>query len=159
MMDMMLRYSLLAVISMYLVLIFYLMKQNRFSFRYGMLWLFSGFVMLVFTLFPELLMSLTRFLGIKVASNGLFAICIFLIIMMLVYMTVIVTDIMLRIKKLAQKSAIMEKRLRELEKLEHALDLKKQERKNEELDVAVDSENKKRVQGVKTRRVKIKKEG
>lgn len=71
--------------------------------------------MLVMTVFPNLMIRFTKFLEIEVASNGLFAISIFLVIMMLVFLTSVATELTERIKKMAQKTAIIEKRLRDLE--------------------------------------------
>ena len=71
--------------------------------------------MLIFAIFPDLLICFTGFLGIKVASNGIFAMSIFLMIVMLVFLTVVVTELTIRIRKMAQKTAIMEKRLRDME--------------------------------------------
>ena len=75
----------------------------------------SGLVMLVFILFPDILHTVTGIFGIELASNGIFAMCIFLVIMILVFLTVIVTDFANRIKKLAQRAVILEKRLGDLE--------------------------------------------
>lgn len=72
--------------------------------------------MLIVILFPGLLTHITRFLGIEVASNGLFVMCIFFIIILLVFLTSVVSELTGRINKLAQKDAIVEKRLRDLEK-------------------------------------------
>lgn len=117
-----LRFSLFVILA-YFLLILFLIKKKKFLLRYGILWLLSGVAMLVFILFPEVLNSITGIFGIKLASNGIFVMCIFFVIMILVFLTVIVTDFSYRIKKLAQKAAIVEKRLRDLEEE----DLKKEE--------------------------------
>lgn len=71
--------------------------------------------MLLVVLFPKILENITGIFGIELASNGLFAMCIFFIVLILIFLTVVVTDFANRIKKLVQQSAIMEKRLRDLE--------------------------------------------
>ena len=109
-----LRFAFFVILA-YFLLIVYLIKKKKFLLRYGILWLMSGLVMLVFILFPNILHTVTGIFGIELASNGLFAMCIFLVIMILVFLTVIVTDFANRIKKLAQRAAILEKRLGDLE--------------------------------------------
>ena len=109
-----LRFALFVILA-YFLLIVYLIKKKKFLLRYGILWLMSGLVMLVFILFPNILHTVTGIFGIELASNGIFAMCIFLVIMILVFLTVIVTDFANRIKKLAQRAAILEKRLGDLE--------------------------------------------
>lgn len=109
-----LRFAFFVILA-YFLLIVYLIKKKKFLLRYGILWLMSGLVMLVFILFPDILHTVTGIFGIELASNGIFAMCIFLVIMILVFLTVIVTDFANRIKKLAQRTAILEKRLGDLE--------------------------------------------
>ena len=109
-----LRFAFFVILA-YFLLIVYLIKKKKFLLRYGILWLMSGLVMLVFILFPNILHTVTGIFGIELASNGIFAMCIFLVIMILVFLTVIVTDFANRIKKLAQRAAILEKRLGALE--------------------------------------------
>lgn len=116
-MSEMLRYFLMTAIIGYFWLIIHLLRREKFLLRYGILWLISGLIMLVLCVFPDLLIDFTQHLGVQIASNGLFAMCIFLVIMMLVFLTAVVTELTSRIKKMAQKTAIMEKRIRDLEEV------------------------------------------
>ncbi len=116
-MSIMLRYFLMIAILGYFWLIIHLLRREKFLLRYGILWLISGLIMLVLCMFPNLLINFTQHLGVEIASNGLFAICIFLVIMMLVFLTAVMTELTSRIKKMAQKTAMIEKRLRDLEEI------------------------------------------
>lgn len=89
--------------------------SKKFLLKYSLLWIFSGFAMLLIIVFPELLELTAGFLGVKVASNGLFAMCILFIVMILMYLTVTVTDLTFKIKRLVQMIAVMEKKLRDAE--------------------------------------------
>lgn len=71
--------------------------------------------MLIIAVFPDLMNCFTNILGIQVASNGIFALSIFLVIVMLVFLTAVVTELTYRVKEMAQKTAIIEKRLRDME--------------------------------------------
>ncbi len=99
----------------YLLVIFYLLRKDRLKLRFSLLWLGSGLVMLVFALFPNLLISLAELSGFEVASNGLFAVCLFLLIMLQVYMTTIISDFSAKIKTLTQKLAIADQKINDLE--------------------------------------------
>ncbi len=99
-------FSLLLILIYFYILIHFL-KKKKIALKYCLLWLFSGFVMLVWVIFPRLLICLTNFLGIEIASNGLFGICLFLIIMLLVSITVIVSDLSNKNKRLIQEIAIL----------------------------------------------------
>lgn len=117
-MSVILRYFLIVAVLGYFWLIIHLLRREKFLLRYGILWLFSGLIMLILCVFPDLLINFTKYLGIEIASNGLFAMCIFLVIMMLVFLTAVMTELTSRIKKMAQKTAIIEKRLRDIEEIE-----------------------------------------
>lgn len=67
-----------AVLIMGLVL--ELVRRNRFREKYAALWLIIGAGALVLAGFPKLLDSVTRLLGIQVASNLLFGLCILLLL-------------------------------------------------------------------------------
>lgn len=131
-MSTILRYFLLLAIAGYFWMIIRLLRREKFLLKYGILWLVSGLVMLVLSVFPNLLMGFTKLLGVQVASNGLFAISIFLMIMMLVFLTSVVTELTVRIKEIAQKDAIVEKRLRDLEEIKKDDDRKGHSDRNNE---------------------------
>lgn len=116
-MSTMLRYFLILAITGYFWLIVHLLRREKFLLKYGILWLVSGLSMLVILVYPNLLIEFTQFLGVQIASNGLFALSIFLVIMMLVFLTSVVTELSDRIKEMAQKAAMVEKRLRDLEEI------------------------------------------
>lgn len=114
-MSSMLRGFFFGAVLLYFVLVIYLLRREKFLLKYGILWLFSGCIMLLFAVFPSLLIYITGFLGVQVASNGIFAISVFLIFVMLLFLTAVVTELTSRIREIAQKTAIMEKRLRDME--------------------------------------------
>ncbi len=100
---------------LYFVLIFTFLKKKTLSLKYTFLWLFAGIVMLIFTIFPMLFVNLIKLCGVTSIMNGLFAPCIFFIIIILMSLTSIVSKQTDRIRTLTQENAILEKRLRELE--------------------------------------------
>lgn len=112
---MMLQILGLVLVAAYFALILTLLKKRKFILTYSLLWLFAGVVMLVIAIFPQLLGIVAGFLGFEVASNGLFALCILLIIMILVSITAAITAFSGRIRRLVQTQALLEKRVRELE--------------------------------------------
>ena len=85
------------------------------SLKYSLLWLLAGLIMLLVVAFPNFIIWATGKMGIKVASNGIFAICILLEIVIMISMTAALSDFANRIKILTQNIAILEDRIRELE--------------------------------------------
>ena len=110
-----LRIALLLGIVLYFVILFLLLRKKTLSLRYSLLWLFSGVIMLIFTLFPQLLSAITLLLGIEVQSNALFAILFFCVLMILMSVTAIISRQNEYIKRLVQYTGMLEKRIRDLE--------------------------------------------
>ena len=115
-----LRIALLLGIVLYFVILFLLLRKKTLSLRYSLLWLFSGVIMLIFTLFPQLLSAITLLLGIEVQSNALFAILFFCVLMILMSVTAIISRQNEYIKRLVQYTGMLEKRISDLEKIENA---------------------------------------
>lgn len=101
----------------YFVILFYLLKHRRFTLKYSLTWLLSGVVMLVALLFPDLILSLTRFVGIETPVNLVFVLCGMVVLLILLSVTAIITKLNRQIHRLTQTQALLEKRLRELETL------------------------------------------
>lgn len=107
-------FALILIITYFLVIIKLLIKR-KFALKYSLLWLFSGGVMLIIALWPNILFWGTNILGIEVPSNGLFAISIFLVVVIMVSLTSVISEFAIKIKGMIQCMALMEKRIRILE--------------------------------------------
>ncbi len=110
-----LRLFLSVALIIYFFLIITFLKRKTLSLRYTLLWIFAGIMMEVLIVFPQLLKWVIHLVDIKSPMNGLFAISIFFILILLMSFTSIVSKQNDQIKRLAQNNALLEKRLRELE--------------------------------------------
>ena len=72
--------------------------------------------MLVVVIFPIIMEEITRILGIVDVTNALFALMLFFVLIILMSITGIVSKMNERNRKLIQECALLEKRVRELEK-------------------------------------------
>ena len=106
----------------YFILIFCFLKRKTLSLKYTLLWLIAGLVMLFFTIFPLTMIRAVKFIVVESAMNGLFALCIFFIIIILMSLTSIASKQSERIRTLTQQIAILEKRVREIEELNEKAD-------------------------------------
>ena len=111
-----LKTAILIAIAFYYVMLVTLLRKKKLALRYTLLWMLSGLVMLLVTIFPQILEGLTRLLGIQLLSNALFAILFFCVLMILISLSSIISKQNEYIKRLVQKTALLEKRLRELER-------------------------------------------
>ena len=111
-----LRIVLIIGLIVYFFAVYKLLKKKLLALKYSLLWLFIGLIMTILVVFPDLLMLLCGLLGIAEAMNGLFTFALGFILILLMAISVIVSKQSDRIKSLVQDNALMEKRIRELEK-------------------------------------------
>lgn len=111
-----LRVTLIVVVVCYFIVIFYFLKQKALNLKYTLLWLVAGVVMGVLIMIPELLVSIIHIFGIQDNMNGLFIFAIGFTIMILLSLTSIASRQNRKIRTLTQELAILEKRVRDLEK-------------------------------------------
>lgn len=111
-----LRASLIVAVICYFIIILYFLKQKALNLKYTLLWLVAGLVMGILVAVPELLAMIIHIFGIQDNMNGLFIFAIGFIIMILLSLTSIVSRQNRKIRTLTQELAILEKRVRDLEK-------------------------------------------
>jgi len=113
--DLKLQISLITGVILYFVVIIFFLKKKTLSLKYSLLWLFSGVIMLILAIFPSIMDWLINFIGIASVTNGLFTISIFMILIILMSLTAILSKMKEQNKKLVQEYALLEKRVREAE--------------------------------------------
>lgn len=114
-MNITLRIIMFIAVFLYFICIVHLLKKERLNLKYTLLWLLSGLLMLLIVIFPETVRFIIHKMGILELTNGIFAISIFLIIILLMSMTSIVSTLNNRSRSLIQRCAMYEKRIRILE--------------------------------------------
>lgn len=113
-----LRTILIIAVICYFIVILKFLKDKALTLKYTLLWIISGIIMGILICFPNLLTWFIRLVGIQNHMNGLFILCIGLIIMILMSITSIVSRQNRKIRTLIQEIGILEKRIRELEQKE-----------------------------------------
>ena len=110
-----LQITLSIAVICYFIIIFYYLKRKMLELKYTLIWLVAGVIMGIMIYFPELLVWFVRLLGIESNMNGLYILCIAVIMMILMTLTSIVSRQQLKIRILIQEISMLEKRIRELE--------------------------------------------
>lgn len=95
--------------------IVWLLIKKRIILKYSLIWFFFGIGMIVLTLVPGIAADVSDMVGISNHMNGIYFFLDGGIILILVSLTVIVSELNSRVRKLAQECAKMEKRIREME--------------------------------------------
>lgn len=111
-----LRILLLVGVAAYLFVILWLMKKQKLLVRYSIIWLFSAAVLALFAVFPYIVLVLRDLTKIVTPSNLIFMMAIAFLLLISLCLTSIVSGLSEKIKKLAQQNALLERRVRELEK-------------------------------------------
>jgi len=115
---MQLRIQIVAVVITGLLLfgILELVRRRRLLERYALLWLFSAGVLLALAAWKGLLTTLAHAIGIYYAPSALFVIAFGFILVLLLHFSVAVSRLADQSKVLAQRTALLEARNRELER-------------------------------------------
>ena len=110
--------TLMVGIILYFGIIVSLLKKKVLSLKYTLLWLLTGAGLLFLLVFPDVSFKISKFFGFQMPVNGMFLFMIAFLSMIVLSMTVIVSGQSERIKIMAQKMALLEKRVRDYEKNE-----------------------------------------
>jgi hypothetical protein len=98
-----------------LVLVLELVRRRALMERYALLWLASSLGILVLAIWSDALTLLARQLGIVSAPNALFFVALGFVLFLLLHFSAAMSRLTDQSKVLAQRHAILEQRLRELE--------------------------------------------
>jgi len=101
----------LIVSVIFLGYLIYLIKNSKLKEEYSFLWFAVSFVMIIVSIFPQLLNFLRRFLGFSFIENILYFFSLFFLLVLSLQMTVQVSKLSNQTKTLAQKLAMMEEKL------------------------------------------------
>ena len=107
--------TLLVGLLVYFFIILMLLKYKEISLKYTLLWLLSGLLLVLLVIFPSILTWLSNVLGFQSNMNGLMVMGVAFIIMIIMSLTSIVSKQSRKIRNLVQYSAMLEKRIRDIE--------------------------------------------
>ena len=107
--------TLVMGLCIYFFIILMLLKYKEISLKYTLLWLLSGLLMILLVIFPSLLSGISHALGFQSNMNGLMVFGVAFIIMIIMSLTSIVSKQSSKIRNLVQYTAMLEKRIRDIE--------------------------------------------
>ena len=96
-------------------LVFELVRRKRLMERYALLWLFSAAVLLGLAVWRDLLEEIAAGVGIYYAPSALFAIAFACMLVLLLHFSLVISRLADQSKLLAQRLAILQQRVDELE--------------------------------------------
>lgn len=104
--------------SCLLIIIFELIRRKKLKEKYAILWLVTGSVILIFAIYDRLLFWIISLLGIHLPINGLLFLGIFFIIIINLHFSLVISSLSEQNKKIAQKLALLEMKIKNIEKNE-----------------------------------------
>lgn len=115
------RIQLVSIIFGVLVVlgVFELVRRRSLRERYALVWMAAALVVLVLAVWRHLLSVVSHAVGIATPSNALFLIAFAFVLLLLLHFSVSVSRLSDQTRVLAQRLALTEQRLRELEDVEH----------------------------------------
>ncbi len=106
---------------LYLFSILFLLKKRRLTVKYAILWLVSAVLLVLFAVFPYIVLVLTNLLGMSVPMHTVLLLVTVFALLLLLSHSAAVSSLALKQKRLTQENALLEERVRRLEeKLENA---------------------------------------
>lgn len=110
-----LRIILMVLIVLMGVAAVRMIHRKRLNLSYSLIWLGMAILLIVAVVFPETVYGLARVVGVDLPINMLFTGFAFFALLMMFYLTGIVSRDNEKIRTLTQQLGLMEKRLRDLE--------------------------------------------
>ncbi|MBQ7902607.1 MAG: DUF2304 domain-containing protein [Oscillospiraceae bacterium] len=98
------------------VMIVWLIKNKKIEVKYSIIWLAFSATMILFAVFPYLVLVLGDISGVANPVNFIFLTLFVFILLIMLSVSAVISGFSTKIKRLAQANALLEKRVRELEK-------------------------------------------
>lgn len=114
MIDSKLRIILIITISSIMITIISLVKNKKINIRYSLLWFFSCLGTLIVCIFPQIADFFASLIGIHSVVNFVFVLGGLFFILILIYLTTVVSKSTNQIYTLVQENAILENEIRVL---------------------------------------------
>ena len=106
---------ILGAISLFGMIV-WLIKNKKIEVKYSIIWLAFSATMILFAVFPYLVLVLGDISGVANPVNFIFMTLFVFILLILLSVSAVISGFSTKIKRLAQANALLEKRVRELEK-------------------------------------------
>ena len=104
--------AVIGSVSLFLLII-NLVRQRKLAEEYSLLWILVGLAFVAISVFRGLIEEVAGLLGIVYAPSAIFLIAIFFIVWLLLHFSLIVSDLSVRNRALAQEIALLKLEMKE----------------------------------------------
>lgn len=106
---------LIAISLSFMLYIFALVRREELELKYTLAWCFLGFTLVIISIKPDLVLMLSKALGMELPVNTVFLLGIFCIMVILLTLTVAISRASVRSKRLIQELALLKGEISALE--------------------------------------------
>lgn len=106
-MSISLRLGLIIVSLVLLIVVISKLEKRRIPVKYSLVWIFSSFLILLIAIFPQLFIKVAKLLGFITMSNLVIAMFIFILLLISLMLTVIVSGQRRKITLLLQETSML----------------------------------------------------
>ncbi len=115
-MNKILQIILIGVTLLFCIFILVVTQKKKLSYKYTLVWLFFGVVTLLCAIFPNIVIGISKLIHVAEPTNALFLIYIFLIIVIIFYISLAFSKLFEKVTTLIQENAILAAKVEKLEK-------------------------------------------
>ena len=115
-MNKVLQIILIVATGIFCLFILTVTRKKKLSYKYTLVWLFFGIVTLLCAIFPSIIKGFAKLVHIAEPTNALFLIYIFLIRVIIFYISIAFSKMNEKLTSLIQKNAILEYKISKNEK-------------------------------------------
>jgi len=111
-MDIKIQIIVIAVIVIAMAILVNMIRNHKIELRYALLWMLMGFGVFIFTCFPGLIRVLAKMMGISEPVNMLFFVGFCFSLAIIFSLSVAISRLSNRAKKLTQEIALLKKEIK-----------------------------------------------
>ena len=107
-----LKLGLVIVSLLIFIVILVILKKGRMPIKYSLIWIFSSFIILLVALIPDLFYYFSNILGFITMSNMVIGMFIFILVMINIALTVIISGQQKKISLLIQELSMLKEKVK-----------------------------------------------
>lgn len=115
-MNQVLQFILMGATLLFCIFILVVTQKKKLSYKYTLVWLFFGVITLLCAIFPNIVIGISKLIHVAEPTNALFLIYIFLIIVIIFYISLAFSKLFEKVTTLIQENAILAAKVEKLEK-------------------------------------------
>lgn len=122
-------FRLILIVASFLTTYYILkrIRQSKLQIEYAIFWLIFAGILVLFSLFPQVIALFTRMMGMQLPVNFIFLFFIFVLMLKLFFTTIELSTLENKVKDLTQEIALLEKqRLEETQESQKSNSLRKE---------------------------------